>query len=175
MASKLGIDDLGEVWEAVLDACTKSYEIGLKLNIPVATLERIHGQFEAPREKLREALKVWLKTAPKPTWQDILDALQSSAVEESRLATTVEAKYCTTARSSGQACARTPEVQLPQPTATDTQLVQDYKKLLQQLQDSQKQNQQLTRQVEEKQRTIDNQETQVLLYPVICFILCRQY
>ena len=176
MASKLGIDDLGEVWEALLDACTKSYEIGLKLNIPVATLERIHGQFEAPRDKLREALKVWLKTAPKPTWQDILDALRSSAVEESRLATTVEAKYCTTAwssgqaraRSVGQASARTPEVQLPQPTATDTQLVQDYKKLLQQLQDSQKQNQklthqnqQLTRQVEEKRRTIDNQETQL--------------
>ena len=100
MASKLGIDDLGEVWEAVLDACTKSYEIGLKLNIPVATLERVHGQFEAPREKLREALKVLVEDSPQSQRGRTYWMLcKGSAVEESRLATTVEAKYCTTARS----------------------------------------------------------------------------
>lgn len=166
MGSKLSIDDLGAVWEAVLDACTKSYEIGLKLNIPVATLDSIRVQFEAPKDKLRETLKVWLKTAAEPKWQDILDALRSFAVEESRLATTVEDKYCTTAESGEQASGQIKsEVQLPQ---TSTQLIKDYERLLQQLQDSQKQNQQLThqnqqltQQVKEKQHTIDTQETQL--------------
>jgi len=166
VGSKLSIDDLGAVWEAVLDACTKSYEIGLKLNIPVATLDSIRVQFEAPKDKLRETLKVWLKTATEPKWQDILDALRSFAVEESRLATTVEDKYCTTAESGEQASGQMKsEVQLPQ---TNTQLMKDYERLLQQLQDSQKQNQQLThqnqqltQQVKEKQHTIDTQETQL--------------
>jgi len=126
VGSKLSIDDLGAVWEAVLDACTKSYEIGLKLNIPVATLDSIRVQFEAPKDKLRETLKVWLKTATEPKWQDILDALRSFAVEESRLATTVEDKYCTTAESGEQASGQMKsEVQLPQ---TNTQLMKDYER-----------------------------------------------
>ena len=101
--SKLSIDALGDVWEAVYTARTKSFKIGLILRVPVDTLDSIAAQFADPGDKLLETLKVWLKTATKPTWQAILDALRRPIVGEASLATDVEAKYCT------------PEVRLPWP------------------------------------------------------------
>ena len=109
----LATKDLGDVQSAVFAARTKWYDIGLKLNVPVDTLDSIStdGQFHNHGEKLRETLKLWLKTA-KPTWQDIVDALKSRVVGEPRLASDIEAEYCT-ARASGQMI---PEVQQPQET-----------------------------------------------------------
>ena len=151
MESRLSINDLGAVWEAAFESRTKSYDIGLILKVPVDTLDSIAAQFDAPREKLREILKVWLKTATKPTWQAILDALRSPIVGESSLATNIEAKYCTPI---------TPEAQLPQqPTPRESDPVQILQRALR---DSQLQNERLKHQVEEKQHTMDARETQLI-------------
>ena len=151
MESRLSINDLGAVWEAAFESRTKSYDIGLILKVPVDTLDSIAAQFDAPREKLREILKVWLKTATKPTWQAVVDALRSPIVGESSLATNIEAKYCTPI---------TPEAQLPQqPPTRESDPVQILQRALR---DSQLQNEQLKHQVEEKQHTMDARETQLI-------------
>ena len=151
MESRLSINDLGAVWEAAFESRTKSYDIGLILKVPVDTLDSIAAQFDAPREKFREILKVWLKTATKPTWQAVVDALRSPIVGESSLATNIEAKYCTPI---------TPEAQLPQqPTPRESDPVQILQRALR---DSQVQNEQLKHQVEEKQHTMDARETQLI-------------
>ena len=102
----LTIKDLGDVHSAVFEACTKWYDIGLKLNVPVDTQDsiRIDSQFHNHGEKLREALKLWLKTDTEPTWQDIVDVLKSRVVGEPRLASKIEAKHCSTPEARGRRC-----------------------------------------------------------------------
>ena len=79
--------------EAMFEARTKCYDIGVMLKVSVVTLYSIMTQYDDPGDKLREVLKTWLRTAPKPTWQDIVDALKSPVVDELRLARDIEAKY----------------------------------------------------------------------------------
>ena len=118
----LNIDRLGDVQEELYEARTKWYDIGLALKVPVTTLDSIEGQFDNHSDKLREALKVWLKTAREPTWQDVVDVLKRRVVGEPKLASDIEAKHCTTAET-GQASGQTiPEVQQPQLTTRATEL-----------------------------------------------------
>ena len=92
---ELRLDDLSTVLEELHKARTKWYCIGLKLKVPVDTLDSIKAQSDDPSECLLQALKHWLKTVdPKPTWQALVDALRSHLVEEHQLANTIEEKYC---------------------------------------------------------------------------------
>ena len=132
----LNIDRLGDVQEELYEARTKWYDVGLALKVPVTTLDSIEGQFDNHGDKLREALKVWLKTATEPTWQDVVDVLKRRVVGEPKLASDIEAKHCTTAET-GQASGQTiPEVQQPQLTTRATELhtlqqaLQDSRELL---------------------------------------------
>lgn len=91
---ELKLDDLSTVLEELHEARTKWYCIGLKLKIPVDTLDSIKTQSDNPGECLLQALKHWLKTVdPKPTWQALVDALRSCLVEEHQLASSIEEKY----------------------------------------------------------------------------------
>ena len=120
---ELSINDLGMVWETVYEARTKAYEIGLRLKVPVDTLDSIEGQYRDPGEKLREVLKTWLKTAPKPTWQVILDALSSRVVGQPKLARDIEAEHkrCFTVEAARVSRKKIPEVLPQQPTSAATQ------------------------------------------------------
>ena len=113
----LTIKNLHAVYTAVFEARTKWYDIGLGLNVAPDTLDSIKSdaQFHNPGEKLRETLKVWLKTDTEPTWQDIVGVLKSRVVGESKLASDIEAddEHCTTPEASGQTV---PKVQQPQAT-----------------------------------------------------------
>ena len=92
---ELKLDDLSTVLEELYEARTKWYFIGLKLKVPVDTLDSIKTQSDNPNECLLQALKHWLKMVdPKPTWQALVDALRSRLVEERQLATSIEEKYC---------------------------------------------------------------------------------
>ena len=92
---ELRLDDLSTVLEELHEARTKWYCIGLKLKVPVDTLDSIKAQSDNPSECLLQALKHWLKMVdPKPTWQVLVDALRSHLVEEHQLANTIEDKYC---------------------------------------------------------------------------------
>ena len=169
----LTIDDLGVVREELYEARTKCYDIGLALKLPVATLDSIEGQFDNHSEKLREILKVWLKTATEHSWQDIVDVLKRRVVAEPKLASDIEAKHCTTAETGQASGPMMPAAKRPKTTDTMLeQALQENRELrikdqdsqrrigtLQlelHLQESQREVEELTRQMEE-----DYQEQQI--------------
>ena len=132
----LSTEDLHAVHTAVFEARTKWYNIGLGLKVALDTLDSTDAQFHNLGDKLRETLKIWLKTATEHSWQDIVGVLKGRVVDEPSLASDIEDKYCT-ARASGQTM---PEVQQPQPTRGTVllrQTLQDCWELLDQLHDSQ--------------------------------------
>ena len=155
----LNIDHLGDVQEELYEARTKWYDIGLALKVSVTTLDSIGGQFDNHSDKLREALKDWLKTATEPTWQDVVDVLKRRVVGEPKLASNIEAKHCTTAEA-GQASGQTiPEVQQPQLTTRATELhtlqqaLQDSRELrIKDQQDSQRRIDTLQQELQDSQR-----------------------
>ena len=104
----LNIDDLGKVWEALYDARPKAYNIGLKLEVSVGTLDSIVKQYSDPSDQLRETLKAWLEMAAQQKWQTVVDALSSRIISEPKLASDIEAEYCqdTPGQASGQAMPR---------------------------------------------------------------------
>ena len=82
----------------------KWYNIGLQLGVSVGTLNAFKEQSNKPSECLRETLTTWLKSyPPPPMWTSIIDALRSSAIGETRLATDLEYKYCSTQDNSAAA------------------------------------------------------------------------
>ena len=173
---------LGDVREELFKARTKWYDIGLALKVPVTTLDsiKLDSQFGSHSDKLRETLKVWLNTAKEPLWQDVVGVLKRPVIGEPKLASDIEAKYCTTAET-GQASGPTmPEVQQPQPTTRGTELhtlqqaLQDSRELRDKdKQDSQgrthtlqeelqKQIDELTHQVEKKNQRLESIEKDLL-------------
>jgi len=94
-ASHLGIHHLKDVHEELIGISHKWYDIGLQLNLPVGTLDRIREQYSDPQTRLREILKNWLVSVnPYPTWRALVEVLKRRAVEEHSLADELKAKHC---------------------------------------------------------------------------------
>ena len=94
---QLSDNDLPVVMEALNVACVKWYNIGMMLRLKFDRLDAIKEQYSNPSDCLRETLKIWLKIYPShPTWSNIVDALRSSTVDEIKLASELEQKYCST-------------------------------------------------------------------------------
>ena len=72
------------------------YKIGLQLDIPHATLDCFKQNYSDQTDLMCEMLKEWLKTAvdPPPSWEVVVTALRSPAVNEMSVAAQLEAKYC---------------------------------------------------------------------------------
>ena len=157
---ELSIDHLGAILAAVFTASTKWYNISLILKVAVATLERIGSQID-PADRLREMLKAWLETAAKPTWRDIVNALRDVTVGHSKLASDIETKYCTTAKT-GQTI---PEVQQLIPTNTEVltlqQECQELRMKDQQLQDSQRRIHTLQQELHTKDQQLQDSQRRV--------------
>ena len=105
----LNVDDLVDVQREIFEVCTKWYDIGLQLKIPVYELERIDKIHTDPRVKLREVLIFWLKSIePDAHWRTLVTALRDRTVAEDRLANELERKYvCDIPRP------QTPEIRNP--------------------------------------------------------------
>ena len=89
------MDDLSCVCEELLDVSYKSFNIGLKLQLKVGTLERLRHQYPDTSTCLREMLLEWLKKPdPPPTWEGLACALESRVVGEAQLAEQLRTKYC---------------------------------------------------------------------------------
>ena len=112
----------------------KWYNIGLQLGVSVGTLNAFKEQSNKTSECLRETLTTWLKSyLPPPMWTNIIDALRSSTIGETRLATDLEYKYCSTHDNSAAAThyhalpvpavtqSRAPTLMTPPPQSTLTQ------------------------------------------------------
>ena len=99
--AELSLEDLGDVQEELYVARTKWYKVGLRLKVPVDTLDCIKKESNDAGDQLCEAIKNWLKrVGVKPTWRALVDALRSQSVGESQLADHLEAKYCSTTMAS---------------------------------------------------------------------------
>ena len=101
-ASSLGVSDLSCVREELLDVSHKWFDIGLKLQLSVGTLECIRDQYPSLSTSLREMLLHWIKKVdPPPTWEGLACALESRTVGEPRLAEQLRTKYCKPAQAAG--------------------------------------------------------------------------
>lgn len=68
--------------------------LGVFLNIPTGRLDNIEADHHNTQDCLQEMLKVWLnRVHPPPTWASIINALDSDAVEEQRLAKELREQY----------------------------------------------------------------------------------
>ena len=90
----LSVDDLKVVLQELYPAQNKYYEIGLLLDVPVATLETIKSENKDDLGAcLRETLIYALKNrVPQLTWKQITDALKNKMVSEGHLADTLSSK-----------------------------------------------------------------------------------
>lgn len=95
-----------DVREEIHECRSKWYDIGLKLRVPVGTLDSIekHGNDSTC---LREVLKHWLKNVTRPaTWGALVNALDSQTVGEHKLASRLRLKYCQPKQSDMMSAAK---------------------------------------------------------------------
>ena len=80
------------------------YKIGLQLDIPHTTLDCFKQNYSDQSDLMCGVLKEWLKTAvdPCPTWEEVVTALRSPAVNEKYVAEQLESKYCTPVQHGGE-------------------------------------------------------------------------
>ncbi len=98
METDLSDKDLIVLLRAGYSARTKWYNVGLELGVQRDTLDSIRDQFDDPIDCLCEVLRLWLRgISPRASWRGLVDALRSCIVGEEKLASELEAKYCTTA------------------------------------------------------------------------------
>ena len=82
------------MFEELLPAQTKSYELGLKLKLPQHVVEAIHSKdIPADQYLLRILIKFLQQVNPRPTWRVIVEALKAPAVNLPGLAMRVEAAH----------------------------------------------------------------------------------
>ena len=85
-------DDAGIILEALLDAQSHSFMLGLMLNLPLREVEAIFTKYSDPRDRLLHIIIAFLRQAePRPTWRVIVGALRSPIVNLTALAKKVEA------------------------------------------------------------------------------------
>ena len=86
----LGVNDLVTVLDELYDVRARWYDIGLRLNVPAETLEKI----KAPDDNscLRQVLIIWLRSG-KATWTNLCQALRHRTIEQRKLADSLLAKY----------------------------------------------------------------------------------
>ena len=87
-AANLTIDNLGDVLEAVWDARSKWFNIGLKLDVSACTLTAIKKNNNQDCDDcLTAMLEHWLNNGrPKPMWAKVAEALKSPMVGYEHLA-----------------------------------------------------------------------------------------
>ena len=82
------------ILEKLLPAQTKSYELGLKLNLPDFVVKGIHDTYSDPQTHLLHVLmEFWNQVEPKDTWRVIVDALRSPVIRLPQLASELEVAY----------------------------------------------------------------------------------
>ena len=158
----LNIDDLGTVWEALFDTRSKAYNIGLKLKVPVGTLDSIVKQYSDPSDQLREILKAWLKMAAQQKWQTIVEMLRSRIISEPKLASDIKAEYCkgTPGQRSGQAMPRDTQVQQLEQKLQEKQYVIEARERKQQKSTRQQEMDQLRKKLQEQQHPNEDEQRQ---------------
>ena len=69
------------------------FALGVQLKVPLHDLRAIRIQYRNPADCLLEMLFLWL-TRPTPTWQSVVDALTTAAVDRHDTAEHIERIHC---------------------------------------------------------------------------------
>ena len=104
MATKLGIDDVGGVLEALSTIKNKWEVLGLQIGMHPNVLDGFKKEFgQNPDDCLLAVLKGHLrKFNPEPSWNLFVMALRSESVQEPVLAKEIAAKFCLEPQSPGK-------------------------------------------------------------------------
>ena len=95
LALTVGIEHLSVLHRELHQVSHKWYSLGVQLQVPIGTLECIEMENRQMSNCLLKLLTVWLQcTNPSPTWNALIEALESSPVEERCLAQHLRDKYC---------------------------------------------------------------------------------
>jgi len=94
----LNTGDLGAVQNAIHSCCTKWYDLGVQLKVPVDTLKTFEIDCQHCSDQLREVITTWLKNGENPTWWAILEALRSPVIGEANLAKKIHQEHCSSAQ-----------------------------------------------------------------------------
>ena len=91
----LGPLDLKTVRNALWDARSKWYHIGVELDIETSTLDIIGTECQGKVEDcFTKVLTKWLNCVePQPSWSALVEALESPAVDHPNLADKIRSKY----------------------------------------------------------------------------------
>ena len=92
--------DLSAVRNELHDVRTKWFDIGVELKVKTSTLKSIEAKYDDPKDCLREVITEWLKAGDHATWKSLVDALRTRVIDEPKLATELEAKYCSCSTES---------------------------------------------------------------------------
>ncbi len=84
----LSIDNLHDVFDAVIDMADEWYNFGLALKVLEPPLRHIKANHRSSDCKacLRETLSHWLRNGQSTTWQDVIQALCSRSVDQRKIA-----------------------------------------------------------------------------------------
>ena len=67
----------------------------MELDLDHGTLESIKRDFQDVSDRMREMLASWLKRVdPPPTWEALVNALESCVIDEEQLARSLRSKHC---------------------------------------------------------------------------------
>ena len=89
----LSSDSLRVVYNELFEARAKWRRIGLELNLTSGTLDAIEQRNAVPGDRLERVLIEWLNKET-ATWRELVGALYSVPVGETKLAKQLEQKYC---------------------------------------------------------------------------------
>ena len=94
MSKPISESDLRELVNALQPAKHKWKKIGTNLIIAPSELEAIQCDNNDSGERLHGMLIKWIASADNPTWKNIVDALRTQSVGESRLSEKIRKRYC---------------------------------------------------------------------------------
>ena len=89
----LRLSDLKVVLKEVLEVRAKWWTLGLELYLTTDTLDDIQQRYSEPEDQLERVLIQWLKRGS-ATWQQLVVALSSEFLDETRFAEKLREKYC---------------------------------------------------------------------------------
>ena len=88
---QLDIDNFGEVQDAIWDARSKWYNIGICLKLKVSDLDTIDAELGIDlEEKFRRMIKSWLRNSQFCTWRDLCEAMTHRTVAMTNVADEVK-------------------------------------------------------------------------------------
>ena len=87
---------------AIWDVKYKWYKLGVELGIKQETLKSIKANFQNDEACFKEMLSAWLHSAPHPSWEGLLAALEQPDVRYSELTVDLTAKMDMLKQPEGQ-------------------------------------------------------------------------